>query len=695
MRRSPQKLRRSTGLQPVFARWLRTSTRPRVANPCYILLASLIAIATSHAAADEPPNFEDHVLPIFRQHCNNCHNPDKKKAGLDLTSVAGILAGSDGGDVARAGTPDSSVLYQAINHEEGFEPMPPKKPKLDAEKLAVVHSWIAGGMIANAGGESGLREVSFDLSAGSAERPDVVAVPSNLPPASSKTAPALAVAASPWADVFAVAGHREVRLYAPASPAAGAPDFVPVASDALLKRLSFDQDGSREGIVGLAFEAGEKRMPIHAADSPPDLSGGFTISTWLYPKTREEMPQQSHFFGHDLFNLYLEAGRNGWKVRLFFRDQDRRISHLARQGEIRTDRWNHFALTFDRKEFVVFKNGEEVSRQAVSPEFKSFHPSDSGAPLTVGGAIGKPGENYKGGIDDFRLYSRALAAGEIAKIIGNAQAKLGVVGAVPFELGAIHQLRFSPNGQLLLAAGGRGAHSGAVNLYDVATGKLQATVGDEQDIVLAADISSDHRLVALGGPGRSVKIHATSDGALRHRIEKHTDWVTAVRFSPDGKQLATGDRNGGVHVWEAANGGIVYSLSEHKAAITDIAWRPDGEVLATTGEDGKLVLWSMKDGFPLRAVKAHEQKTTDRYTRLTGALDVAYLSDGGLFTSGRDRALRLWKTDGKKAKDIPELPALPLSAAVTHDGTRALTGHLDGRVMVWDLVTGKAQELPR
>ena len=36
------------------------------------------------------------------------------------------------------------------------------------------------------------------------------------------------------------------------------------------------------------------------------------------------------------------------------------------------------------------------------------------------------------------------------------------------------------------------------------------------------------RLVALGGPGRLVKIYAVRDGALLHKMKKHTDWVTAV-----------------------------------------------------------------------------------------------------------------------------------------------------------------------
>lgn len=652
---------------------------------------ALVTFATLTSAEDAPPNFQEHVLPIFQQHCTTCHNPDKKKAGLDLSSVAAIQAGSSGGDIARAGTPDSSVLYMVMDHEDGYEPMPPKKPKLDAKTLGVIHAWIAGGMIDRAGGKSGLRDVSFDLAAGSAARPDTVAIPSGLAPPTSAPAPVLAVATSPWADVFAVAGHREVRLYAPAAAAALTSGFKPVGDADLLHHESFDA-ADAPGLIGAGLAAdGKSLRPLSNPELVLNPSNGLTIALWLKPAAKEDMPKHSDFFGHDLFTLFLEGSHNGYKPRLFMRDQDNRIGYFARQGEMLLDRWTHLALTFDDREIVTYLNGAEVSRQPVWDSFTSFRPSRH--PLGIGGATGREAENYRGGLDDLRIYGRALQAEELTQLVQNAHPQLQLSGALPFELGAIHQLRFSSNGGLLLAAGGRGAHSGAVNLYDVTTGKKRATIGNEQDIVLAADITPDHGLVALGGPGRSIKLHQARDGALRQRIEKHTDWVTALRFSPDGTRLASGDRNGAVHVWETDSGGILYSLSEHKQGITDIAWRPDGKVLATSGEDGKLVLWSMDDGFPLRAIKAHEKKTTDRYTRLTGVLDLAYRPDGSLFTSGRDRALRLWQTDGKRTRDIAGLTALPLAAAVTHDGSHALTGQGDGTLLLWDLVSGIVTEL--
>src|SRR4051812_19462358 len=51
---------------------------------CLIVAYCLIgAIATQ---AQEKITYQDHVLPLIENNCGKCHNPDKKKADLDLTS---------------------------------------------------------------------------------------------------------------------------------------------------------------------------------------------------------------------------------------------------------------------------------------------------------------------------------------------------------------------------------------------------------------------------------------------------------------------------------------------------------------------------------------------------------------------------------------------------------------------------------
>ena len=49
-------------------------------------------------AAEDPVKitFEDHIKPIFREHCTSCHNANDKKSGLALDSYQAVLTGGSG-----------------------------------------------------------------------------------------------------------------------------------------------------------------------------------------------------------------------------------------------------------------------------------------------------------------------------------------------------------------------------------------------------------------------------------------------------------------------------------------------------------------------------------------------------------------------------------------------------------------------
>jgi mono/diheme cytochrome c family protein len=254
-----------------------------------------------------------------------------------------------------------------------------------------------------------------------------------------------------------------------------------------------------------------------------------------------------------------------------------------------------------------------------------------------------------------------------------------LLGVLPFAEGTVNVLKFSRNGSLLLAGGGRGGQSGLAVVWDVKTGKRAFEVGKEYDAVLAADISADHGLVALGGPSKILRVYNTADGQLAYQSKKHTEWVTAVEFSPDGVLLASGDRNNGLLVWEAGTGREFADLRGHTAAITDVSWRPDSNVFASASEDGTIRLWEMETGRQLKSISAHAG----------GVASVRYGLDGRLVTTGRDRATRLWDAEGNKVRDFEPFGDLALEAVVTHDNTAVIAGDWSGEVRVWDSKDGR------
>lgn len=268
----------------------------------------------------------------------------------------------------------------------------------------------------------------------------------------------------------------------------------------------------------------------------------------------------------------------------------------------------------------------------------------------------------------------------LAAVAGHQQillydvATLELVGVLPFPEGQAHVLKFSRNGSLLMAGGGRGAHSGKVVLFDVRTGQREAEVGDEYDVVLAADVSPDHTIVALGGPKKIVRCYNVATGELLYELKKHTDWVTTLEFSPDGVLLATGDRSNGVIVWEAPTGREFYTLNGHTAAITDVSWAPDSNTLATASEDATVRLWEMQNGNQVKNWSAHGG----------GTLSIDFSRDARIVTSGRDLRAKSWDSSGNAQKTFePPLPELATACALSVDCNRILAGDLLGNISVY------------
>lgn len=251
---------------------------------------------------------------------------------------------------------------------------------------------------------------------------------------------------------------------------------------------------------------------------------------------------------------------------------------------------------------------------------------------------------------------------------------LELAGVLPMPEGVAHSLRFSRNGQLLLAGGGLDGASGKTVLFNVITGERITTIGDELESVLASDISPNHEFVAIGGPNKRVKILTTADGSIIAEINKHTEWVTALEFSPDGKYVATGDRNGGLHVWESDSGNEVFTLKAHTASISEISWRPDSAIVCSASEDGSVRLWEMKNGGQVKSWSAHGG----------GVTSMEFLRDGHIVSCGRDKLVKIWDQAGKMVKQFTGLTDVAVAVSFCDESKRVLAADWTGKLNVWN-----------
>ncbi len=248
-----------------------------------------------------------------------------------------------------------------------------------------------------------------------------------------------------------------------------------------------------------------------------------------------------------------------------------------------------------------------------------------------------------------------------------------LLGILPFPEGEPQSIRFSRDGQLVLVGGGRHSHSGYAVLYNIATGERITRIGDELDIVMAADISDDNSKVALAGPQKMVRVYSTSTGDLLYEMKKHTDWIYALRFSPDGVLLASADRSNGMVVWEADTGRLYLDLVGHKGEIRSIAWRPDSGVLVSGSLDGTIKFWEMNEGKLIKSIDAHGG---------VNAVDIC--NDGTMASTGRDAKVRIWDAAGNPIGEMPGMSDVGLETAITVDGKFLIGGDWSGNVLMWE-----------
>ncbi len=174
-------------------------------------------VAAGAGFAADKVTYEDNVLPIFRNNCLKCHNPDKMKADLNLSTYDALMTG----EVVAGGDLDNSLLYQLVTHAE--EPNMPPKSKLTDPEIATLKAWIVGGLLKDSGSKAVMStkpKVDLALDPDSlGKRPEG---PTPMPvevlaldpyQRTERTSISTAIAVSPWAPLVAIGSQRQVLLY--------------------------------------------------------------------------------------------------------------------------------------------------------------------------------------------------------------------------------------------------------------------------------------------------------------------------------------------------------------------------------------------------------------------------------------------------------------------------------------------------
>lgn len=174
------------------------------------------------------------ALTLLKAECFGCHNPEKNKGGLILTTREGLMkgGGSEGGPVVVPGHAESSRLIAALAADA--DPHMPPKRQLSSVQIGVLRRWIADGAAWDA---TALRDESADAPVAMSALPDGYR-------------PAFALALSPDGRFLAAARGGRLTIYQ-----VGATNLVlegsTQAHDDAIQSIAWSSDGARLASAGM------------------------------------------------------------------------------------------------------------------------------------------------------------------------------------------------------------------------------------------------------------------------------------------------------------------------------------------------------------------------------------------------------------------------------------------------------------
>ncbi|WP_231603038.1 c-type cytochrome domain-containing protein [Neorhodopirellula pilleata] len=477
----------------------------------HVLLAAgvLTTLTPAWAEAEKSPEaavkitYEDHVKPIFREHCLTCHNQGDKRGGLALDSYGVLMEGGGSGEVVYDdGDADASRLWQLVNHDD-TPVMPPNQPKIPAKQLEVLRAWIEGGILENSGSKAKEKKKNAlamaTPSTGKPEGPPPMpkSLPQSVPVVTPRAAAITAIGTSPWAPLVAVAGQKQIVLYH-------------TETGELLGILPFDEgipQSLRFSKDGRYLVAGGGEHSVHGIAAVYNIETGERMAS----------------VGDELDTVF-DADCN---------DTMSRIALGGPQKMLRIFDATDGTLLFDLK-----KHTDWIYGVAFSPDGVLVASSDRSGGLCVWeadtGRLYLDLTDHKGAVnsvswrDDSNVLASASSDGTVKlwdMVSGKAIKSISVNG------GAVMSVRFDHKGQLVTATSDR-----KVRLFDangtqikefppMKEAALEAAISHDSQHVVYGDWSGEVNLTPVADPSKAMAIAANPPPA-QERL-KHVEQTLA------------------------------------------------------------------------------------------------------------------------------------------------------------------------
>jgi WD40 repeat protein len=255
--------------------------------------------------------------------------------------------------------------------------------------------------------------------------------------------------------------------------------------------------------------------------------------------------------------------------------------------------------------------------------------------------------------------------------------------------GTITGVAFTPDGTLLATS----AHE--LKFWDVTAPEPKGLTAPKSSRVRSLAFSPDGKILAAGNWGESANLFNVSEEELTERatLEGHSFGAGCVAFNPLGKTVATGGDDGGVFIWDITKDKpkeaavIKAGGSGVGVGVGAMAYTPNGKILAVATWNGGTLTFYDVSGKEPKAVGQMKEKHN---------LALAISPNGKILARGaEDKSVQLYSLQAapKPLKALVGHAEPPAAITFSKDGSLLASCGKDGKVIVWDVTSGKQRFL--